>query len=150
MESEPKIEPAATIPAAKIICGPARYAMLGLGIVMTGIGVAGLILPGLPGTVFLIIALWAFSRSSERFQLWLFNHPRFGASLRTWHTHRVIPRRAKIAAVSMMAISQAMLTVLVAESWELPLISAFVLALVSAWILSRPSTPPETAQVPTA
>lgn len=100
--------------------------------------------------MFLIIALWAFSRSSERFQLWLFNHPRFGASLRSWHTHQVIPRRAKVAAVTMMAISQAMLTVLVAESWELPLFSAFVLALVSAYILSRPSRPPETVRIPTA
>jgi hypothetical protein len=145
MTTEPKNDPISEVPAAKMLCGPARYAMLGLGIVAAGIGIAGVILPGLPGTVFLIIALWAFSRSSERFQLWLFNHPRFGASLRTWHTHRVIPRRAKIAAVTMMAISQAMVTILVAQSWELPLFSAFVLALVSAWILSRPSSPPETA-----
>ena len=55
--------------------------MLALGFVATGVGIAGVILPGLPGTVFLIIGLWAFSRSSERFQMWLFNHPRFGAPL---------------------------------------------------------------------
>jgi hypothetical protein len=122
--------------------------MMALGFVATGIGIAGVILPGLPGTVFLIIGLWAFSRSSERFQMWLFNHPRFGAPLRAWHAHRVIPVRAKIAAVGMMAVSQALLTVWVAgdgampADWTVPAISAAVLALVASWIVTRPSRAP--------
>ena len=134
--------------AKRQLCGPAKYAMLALGFVATGVGIAGVILPGLPGTVFLIIGLWAFSRSSERFQMWLFNHPRFGAPSRAWHAHRVIPVRAKIAAVVMMAVSQAMLTVWVAgdasmaADWTVPAISAAVLAIVASWIVTRPSRAP--------
>lgn len=80
--------------------------------------------------------------------MWLFNHPRFGAPLRAWHAHRVIPVRAKIAAVVMMAFSQAMLTVWVAGDanmagdWMLPAISAAVLAIVASWIVTRPSRAP--------
>lgn len=123
--------------------------MLALGIVATGVGIAGVILPGLPGTVFLIIGLWAFSRSSARFQMWLFNHPRFGAPLRAWHAHRVIPVRAKVAAVAMMVVSQAMVTVWVAgdaamaADWTVPAVSAAVLALVASWIVTRPSRAPD-------
>ncbi|MCR9175549.1 MAG: YbaN family protein [Alphaproteobacteria bacterium] len=123
--------------------------MLALGFVATGVGIAGVILPGLPGTVFLIIGLWAFSRSSARFQMWLFNHPRFGAPLRAWHAHRVIPVRAKVAAVAMMVVSQAMVTVWVAgdaamaADWTVPAVSAAVLALVASWIVTRPSRAPD-------
>lgn len=123
--------------------------MLALGFVATGVGIAGVILPGLPGTVFLIIGLWAFSRSSARFQMWLFNHPRFGAPLRAWHAHRVIPVRAKVAAVAMMVVSQAMVTVWVAgdaamaADWTVPAVSAAVLALVASWIVTRPSHAPD-------
>ncbi len=66
----------------------ARYLMLLLGLVCTAVGIAGLILPLLPGTVFLLIAAWAFSRSSERLHLWLFHHPRFGRTIRDWHYYR--------------------------------------------------------------
>ena len=47
------------------------------------VGVVGVVVPGLPTTVFLIIALWAFSKSSERFRTWLWNHHRFGLGMST-------------------------------------------------------------------
>ena len=56
-------------PAARRLCGPARVALLALGFTCTALGIAGVLLPGLPGTVFLLIAVWAFSRSSQRFHV---------------------------------------------------------------------------------
>lgn len=81
--------------------------------------------------------------------MWLFNHPRFGAPLRAWHAHRVIPVRAKVAAVAMMVVSQVMVTVWVAgdaamaADWTVPAVSAAVLALVASWIVTRPSHAPD-------
>lgn len=132
---------AATEPPARPLrrlCGPARAALLALGFVCTGIGIAGIILPGLPGTVFLLIAVWAFSRSSERFHLWLYEHPRFGRTVRDWHAHRVIPPRAKAAALTMMAITAAGLVVLSDGDWRLPAISGGIMAVVALWIVTRP------------
>lgn len=121
------------------LCGPARHALLALGFLCTAVGIAGIILPGLPGTVFLLIAAWAFSRSSERFHVWLYEHPRFGRTVRDWHAHRVIPVRAKIAALSTMAATAAGLVWLADGDWRMPAVSGGVMAVVAVWIVTRPS-----------
>jgi uncharacterized membrane protein YbaN (DUF454 family) len=52
-----------------------RIAYIGLGLITTMLGIAGIFLPGLPTTVFIIIALWAFSRSSPKLHRWLIKLP---------------------------------------------------------------------------
>lgn len=42
-----------------------------LGFIATGLGIIGVWLPGLPTTVFILIALWAFSQVSPRLERWL-------------------------------------------------------------------------------
>ena len=69
------------------------------------LGLAGIVLPVLPTTPFLLLALWAFGRSSVRFHDWLYNHRYFGPRLRDWHEHRVIPLRAKLTAWTVMTAS---------------------------------------------
>jgi uncharacterized membrane protein YbaN (DUF454 family) len=44
-----------------------RIIYFGLGWVMVALGVIGLVMPLMPGAVFLIVALWCFARSSPRF-----------------------------------------------------------------------------------
>jgi uncharacterized membrane protein YbaN (DUF454 family) len=125
------------------LCGPMRHIMFGFGLLCTAIGIAGLILPILPGTVFLLIAVWAFSRSSERFHLWLYNHPRFGTGVRNWHRHRVIPTRAKIAAVSFMVLSLAIVWHTYLDQPMVPIIVGATLAVVSLWIVTRTGRLPD-------
>jgi uncharacterized membrane protein YbaN (DUF454 family) len=119
-----------------------RWSLFAFGWVCVGVGFVGVFVPGLPTTIFLIIALWAFSKSSERFQRWMWNHPRFGPPLRAWHLHRVIPLRAKILAVAMMASSLAFVTLVVADGWLLPVLMAAVMIPVSVYLLTRDSTVP--------
>lgn len=71
----------------------------------TGLGVVGLILPLMPGTVFLIVAAWCFSRSSPRFEAWLLGHPRLGPHVRRWRETGAISRRAKYLACGSMVLS---------------------------------------------
>ncbi|MBF0305404.1 MAG: YbaN family protein [Alphaproteobacteria bacterium] len=123
--------------------GPARLALLALGWLCVGLGVVGAVVPVLPTTPFLIGAAWAFSRSSRRFHDWLWFHPRHGASVRAWRRHGVVPRRAKIAALSGMGISLAVLALFVAEDWRLPTLAGAFMAVVAAWIVTRPAHPPE-------
>ncbi len=128
------------VPASRISnCPTVRRGLIAFGCVNVGLGVVGAFVPVMPTTIFLIIALWAFSKSSLRLHRWLYSHPRFGKSLRAWHAHRVIPVRAKLAAVAMMAASLAHVIVFVAEGWALPMGLAAVLGAVSAYILTRPS-----------
>ena len=58
-----------------------RWFLLIFGWTNVGIGLVGIFIPGLPTTVFLIIAFWAFSKSSEKFQNWLWFHPKLGPSI---------------------------------------------------------------------
>lgn len=123
----------------------ARIVLVAFGWLNVVLGMIGAVLPGMPTTVFLLIALWAFSRSSERFQLWLWNHPRFGSSLRAWRLHRVIPLKAKIMAASMMTASFGYITMFVAQTWVLPAFMASIMIPAGAYVCSRAGTAPRPA-----
>lgn len=84
-----------------------RILYLCLGWLMVATGIVGAFLPVLPTTPFLLVALWCFSKSSPKLESWLLSHPKFGPSLRNWREKGAIPRKAKIAAVSLMTMSYA-------------------------------------------
>ena len=85
-----------------------RQSYLLLGWICVALGLVGVFLPIMPTTVFIIVAAWAFARSSPRLHLWLREHPRFGATLIAWEEHRSMPRRAKRIALTMLAVSYAL------------------------------------------
>ncbi|WP_332685247.1 YbaN family protein [Bosea sp. (in: a-proteobacteria)] len=77
---------------------------LAAGWLLTGLGVIGLVLPLMPGTIFLIAAAWCFSRSSPRFEAWLIGHPWLGPQVVNWRATGTIARQTKyIACGSMLA-----------------------------------------------
>ena len=78
-----------------------------LGITCVVVGTLGLFLPLLPTTVFILIAAWAFSKSSPTLLSWLLNHPWFGQGIRDWQQHHAIPKRAKVIALLMLTVSYA-------------------------------------------
>ena len=119
-----------------------RWIFLGIGWLFFGLGVLGALVPVLPTTPFMIIALWAFSQSSERFQNWLYNHPVFGPPLQRWHKYRVISATAKMAAIGAMVASITYLVFFTTTS--LPVLAATGgLMLIGAWyILTKPSQAP--------
>jgi uncharacterized membrane protein YbaN (DUF454 family) len=80
----------------------ARGVCLALGWVCVGLAVAGVFLPGLPVTIFVIIASYLFARSSPRFHDWLWNHRWFGPRLRRFQETGGMPWRAKRAALFSM------------------------------------------------
>jgi hypothetical protein len=81
----------------------ARAVYIAVGLTSVGLATLGALLPGLPTTVFLLIALWAFSRSSDRLHGWVTRMPLFRDALvhvERYHTERTISRGVKIVAVS--------------------------------------------------
>ena len=130
------------MPSLPQTSGTKRWIYFSIGWLFFGLGVVGAFLPVLPTTPFMIIALWAFSRSSERFQTWLYNHRIFGPPLQRWHEHRVISASAKMASIGAMAASLAYL-VLFTETPMTVLIATGGLMAFGAWyILTKPSQVP--------
>ena len=109
-----------------------------LGLVCVALGVIGAFVPLMPSTIFLILAAWAFARSSTRLEAWLMQHRQFGPVLQAWRRERVIPRRAKWLACLGMTVGL-LLFVLGAhpEPWLLAVVTLLLLGC-AAYVASRP------------
>ena len=75
----------------------------GLGFLCVGIAYIGFITPGIPFSIFLVIAAWAFAKSSPKMEKWLYNHPWFGPFLTNWVKKRVFPQKGKYAMILVMS-----------------------------------------------
>lgn len=82
-----------------------------LGCVATALALAGAILPGLPTTPFLLVALWAFARSSQRLHDWLVRVPVLQTALT--EARRFEQKRAMRPAVKIIAFVMAWASVAV-------------------------------------
>ncbi len=88
--------------ASAQLAKPIRWLYLIGGFSCVALGYIGLLVPGMPTTVFLILALFAFKRSSPRLESWLLNNRLFGEALRDWDAHRWMSRKSKIIAITMV------------------------------------------------
>lgn len=121
-----------------------RALWLGFGFFCLAAGIAGIILPLVPTTPFLLLAAFAFARGSTKVHDWLVGHPRLGPPIADWREHGAISRRVKwlsaAAIVAIFAISVALAVPLYALA-----IQGTVLAGVAIFIWTRPSPPPNAA-----
>ena len=115
-----------------------RAIYLTVGLALVGVGFVGYAVPGLPSTVFLIMALFCFKKSSPRFERWLLGHRVFGPTLRDWDEHRTIRPRTKVAAIATMWLFVAVSVVLIRSAWVASGIVA--LALFGTWYIATRSS----------
>ena len=119
-----------------------RTILISLGWLCVGLGFVGVFVPGIPTTIFLIIALWAFTKSSKKLRHWLLNHKRFGPILSNWQEHKVVPRRAKILMVVLMSLA-VILFYYSSQSLILTIGLIIILVSVAIYVISLPSKIPE-------
>jgi uncharacterized membrane protein YbaN (DUF454 family) len=81
-----------------------RLLWITAGLCCVGIGSIGVVVPGLPTTVFFVSAAWCFSRSSKRLERWLLGLPGVGPLVEDYRAGLGMPLRAKyLATVSITA-----------------------------------------------
>ena len=119
---------------------PLRALWFMLGLSALGLAILGVALPLLPTTPFVLVAAFAFARSSDRWHDWLRNHRVFGPIIEDWRQHRAIDRRAKIASAVGMAAVFALSWAMNASTTVLA-VQAVVLTATGIFVLSRPSPP---------
>lgn len=102
-----------------------------------GLGSAGVVLPLLPTTPFILVAAWAAPKASPRLSHWLDQHPVFGPNLHAWRTQRAIPRKAKVVAIILLLSSWWILFFLGTHKGVLGALTILFLS-VTVFLLTRP------------
>ena len=82
-----------------------RSGWFAVGWIAVAIGTIGIVVPGLPTTVFFIVAAACFSRSSPRFEQWVLDRPGIGPMVGDYRSGLGMPRSAKTAAIASIASS---------------------------------------------
>ena len=117
-----------------------KYLLYFSGLFFLGLGIAGYVLPGLPGTIFLIISASCFVRSNERMYRWVTEHRIFGKLIKNYLETGSMPLRAKVISVFFIWVFTGV-SLWVPEYgllFKIPIIS---LAIIGTWyILSRTSS----------
>lgn len=113
-----------------------RYLLIATGFLATGLAIIGAILPGLPTTPFLLIALWAFARSNRKLYNYLEKIPLLRSALAEAHRFeekRTIRLSVKFVAVSIAWVS-ALLTAVLTSGQRPLLLGTVVCAAIAASI----------------
>jgi len=118
----------------------ARIVFAALGFIFLAIGIAGYIVPVLPGTVFLLMAAGFFFKSSERMYLWVLNHRRFGPTVRAYRAGYGIRRKVKAYAITLMLLSVGLSVSFAVDGVGIRLFLIALAAFGTAFILTRPTT----------
>ena len=115
----------------------ARIAYRAAGYAFVGLGTAGVFLPLMPTTCFMIAALACFTRGSPSVAAKLLSHPRYGPALVAWQQRPAISARAKCLAVASMATAF-VVAAAISSTWLMPTVTGCVLAIVALYVVTRP------------
>lgn len=111
-----------------------------LGCIALFLAALGVPLPVLPTTPFIILAAFAFGKSSPRLQAWLENSKTFGPIIAEWQAHGAIAPRYKTIATGMMG-AVFLLSLIMGVPAKVIAIQAICLGGAALFILTRPNGP---------
>ena len=109
-----------------------------LGCAALALGGLGVVLPLLPTTPLVILAAFAFAKSSPALHDWLLRNPTFGPIIADWRANGAIAPRHKAMAVSMM-IAALVLSVAMAVPVFVLVLQSLCMLGAAGFVLSRPS-----------
>ncbi|MEM7400615.1 MAG: YbaN family protein [Pseudomonadota bacterium] len=115
-----------------------KYVYNAIGGLSLSLGIVGVFLPLLPTTCFVLLASWAFAKSSPNFHNWLVYRSPFSKSIQNWNKFGIIPTHVKAIAASSMLISFLITALLLENIYVLTGLGLGLLALL-AFIFSKPS-----------
>ena len=82
-----------------------RILLIIFGLIFTGFGLIGIVVPGLPTTIFLIIAAACFVRSSPTLYNKLINSPVLGKYVKDYLEGKGMPVYAKVISIFMVLLA---------------------------------------------
>ena len=117
-----------------------RYIFIFLGLLFLALGILGFIVPGLPGTIWLIVAATFFVRSSEKLYNFVVQNKYFGETVRDFLETGSMALKAKVFSLGSMWVFTGISIIWAPYGWLFFKIPVLSLALVGTiYILSRPT-----------
>lgn len=117
-----------------------RWAWWLLAYLSLGLGIIGIVVPGLPTVPFVLLSGFAAARGSRRLHRRLHAHAQFGPMLRDWQAYGAVSRRAKILAITMMTACATVLFLTAPRTW-MAVTGTAIMAVVATWLWLRPQPP---------
>lgn len=114
-----------------------RWAWWLLAYASLGLGLIGIVIPGLPTVPFVLLAAFAAARGSTHLHRRLLAHAQFGPIIRDWQSQGAVSRRAKWLATVMMSACAAVMFLTAPKVW-MAAAGTTVMALVALWLWRRP------------
>jgi uncharacterized membrane protein YbaN (DUF454 family) len=122
-----------------------RFLWKVLGFCSLGMAYLGVILPGLPYSIFVVGAAYCFAKGSPKMEAWLYNHKLFGPFLINWGQKRIFPQKMKYFMIAMMSTS--LIIMYTTNVKPIGIISTAVLmAIVALWAWRFPGSVEEWEQ----
>ena len=118
-----------------------RVLWIALAYAALALGLIGIVVPGLPTTPFVLLSAWAAAKGSRRLHEYLLAHRSFGPMIRDWQAQGAVSRRAKWAAVLMMAACAAIFFLTAPKLWMAATGTA-IMTVVAVWLWLRPEPAP--------
>jgi uncharacterized membrane protein YbaN (DUF454 family) len=109
-----------------------RWLLIGLGTICVIIGLIGIVVPGLPTTIFLIMAAACYARGSTRLHDWLLTHRLLGPPVKDWYKHRSLTRKIKFVIILSIGVSSGLCAAFIVANVLIQFIVVAV-ALVGIW-----------------
>ncbi len=116
----------------------ARILYLVIAYVAVAFAVAGAFLPLLPAVPFLLVAVWAGQRGSQRVHDWIYAQPKFARILNDWHEQGAIPLYAKWIA-SIMMFGSWLFMIHREYHWGAVLLMSVIFVAIAIFMWTRPN-----------
>ena len=117
-----------------------RWAWWLLAYASLGLGLVGIVLPGLPTVPFVLLSAFAAARGSDRLHRWLLAHRLFGPMIVDWQAYGAVSRRSKRMATLAMAACGLIMCLAAPRAW-MALAGIACMAGVATWLWLRPEPP---------
>jgi len=110
------------------------------GSVSLALGTIGIVLPLLPTTPLLLLALACYCRSSKRMTKWVLSNKYFGSYIRRYKEGKGIPIKTKIVALAALWITISYSAFFIVNNWWIVQLILFAIAIaVSIHIIRLPT-----------
>ncbi|MCU0681252.1 MAG: YbaN family protein [Polyangiaceae bacterium] len=134
-------------PALPPVPGRVRWLWALCAYLSLGLGIIGIVVPGLPTVPFVLLAAFCAARGSAKLHAKLLAHRRFGPMIRDWQANGAVSRRSKWLATTMMSICAVIMFLTSPKVWAAAA-GAATMACTAIWLWRRPEPPAAAAAEP--